>query len=92
MVYPLQSTMPKANPSASDAKVAANLPGTYEEAVRELEQLTSRLESGDVPLDQLLAGYQRGTELLQYCRGKLESVEGQIKVLDANQLKPWTPE
>lgn len=84
--------MPKANHSASDAKVGTNLPGTYEEAVRELEQLTSRLESGDVPLDQLLAGYQRGTELLQFCRGKLESVENQIKVLDANQLKPWTPE
>ena len=84
--------MPKAITPAPDAKLAAELPGSYEEALQELEQLASRLESGDMPLDQLLTGYQRGAALLQFCRGKLERVENQIKVLDANGLKPWTPE
>ena len=60
--------------------------------MRELEQLVGRLESGEMPLEQLLSGYQRGAELLQYCRAKLEAVENQIKVLDAGTLKTWTPE
>ena len=40
----------------------------------------------------LLAGYERGADLLKYCRDKLQAVEEQIKVLDAGVLKPWTSE
>ena len=65
---------------------------SYEAALQELEKLVGQLESGDMPLEQLLSGYQRGAELLQFCRDKLEAVENQIKVLDAGMLKPWTPE
>lgn len=55
----------------------------------ELEQLVARLESGELPLEQMLSGYQRGAQLLQYCRGQLKAVEDQIKVLDEGSLKPW---
>ena len=68
------------------------MPASYEVALAELEQLVSRLESGDMPLEQLLSGYQRGAELLKFCRDKLEAVEAQIKVLDEGVLKTWTPE
>jgi len=84
--------MPKAISPAPETANAVALPDTYEAALLELEQLASRLESGDMPLDQMLTGYQRGAELLQFCRSKLDSVEQQIKVLDAGVLKPWTPE
>ena len=67
-------------------------PISYEAALEELEQLVGRIESGQLPLEQLLTGYQRGAELLKYCRDKLEAVENQIKVLDEGALKPWTPE
>ncbi|HPH14448.1 MAG TPA: exodeoxyribonuclease VII small subunit [Burkholderiaceae bacterium] len=80
--------MPKASPSPA----ASVLPATYEAALLELEKLVGQLESGDMPLDQLLSGYQRGAELLKFCRDKLQAVEDQIKVLDAGTLKPWTPE
>jgi exodeoxyribonuclease VII small subunit len=80
--------MAKAPPSSP----ASNLPVSYEVALAELEQLVSRLESGDMPLEQLLSGYQRGAELLKFCRDKLEAVEAQIKVLDEGTLKTWTPE
>jgi exodeoxyribonuclease VII small subunit len=43
-----------------------------------------------MPLDQLLAGYKRGAELLQQCRARLQVVEDQVKVLEDGQLKPWT--
>ena len=84
--------MPKAPPPAPNTRNVAGLPATYEEALRELEDLAARLESGDMPLDQLLSGYQRGAQLLEFCRAQLETVENQIKVLDAGVLKPWTPE
>jgi exodeoxyribonuclease VII small subunit len=65
-------------------------PASYEAALQELEELTSLIESGRLPLEQLLAGYERGAELLKFCRDKLQAVENQIKVLDEGQLKPWT--
>jgi exodeoxyribonuclease VII small subunit len=58
----------------------------------ELEKLLVRLESGELPLDQLLAQYQRGAELLKFCRDRIEAVEHQIKVLDQGTLKTWTAE
>lgn len=67
-------------------------PASYEAALEELEQLAGLIESGQLPLEQLLTGYERGAELLKYCRDKLEAVENQIKVLDQGTLKPWTQE
>lgn len=58
----------------------------------ELEQLVGRLESGELPLEQMLSGYQRGAELLQFCKAKLQAVEDQIKVLDEGTLKVWKPQ
>ena len=66
-------------------------PATYEAALQELEALVGRLESGQLPLDQLLTGYQRGAQLLKFCRDRLEAVETQIKVLEGTELKPWMP-
>ena len=68
------------------------VPASYEAALAELEQLLARLESGELPLEQLLSGYQRGASLLRFCRERLEAVEGQIKVLDQGALKTWTAE
>jgi exodeoxyribonuclease VII small subunit len=78
--------MPKASSTASPSPA---LPDHYEAALQELEQLVAQLESGQMPLDQLLSGYQRGAALLAFCRDKLQAVEDQIKVLDGEQLKPW---
>ena len=40
----------------------------------ELEKLVSRMESDQLPLDELLAGYQRGQYLLDFCRERLAEV------------------
>ena len=73
-------------------KALSKPPASYEAALEELEQLVGLIESGQLPLEQLLTGYQRGAELLQFCRDKLQAVENQIKVLDQGTLKPWTQE
>ncbi len=82
--------MPKPRVTVAPAPVAEP-PASYEAALGELEALVARLESGELPLDQLLAGYQRGSGLLQFCRDKLQAVEDQIKVLDGDALKVWKP-
>ncbi|OIN92476.1 MAG: exodeoxyribonuclease VII small subunit [Comamonadaceae bacterium CG1_02_60_18] len=64
-------------------------PVSYEAAVQELEQLVARLESGDMPLEQLLGQYQRGAELLAFCRDRLQTVQEQVKVLDQGVLSTW---
>jgi exodeoxyribonuclease VII small subunit len=67
------------------------VPATYEQALAELDRLVQAMESGQLPLDQLLDSYKRGAELLQFCRGRLEAVEQQVQVLEDGQLKAWSP-
>jgi exodeoxyribonuclease VII small subunit len=55
---------------------------SYEAALQQLEALVSRMDSGQMPLDELLSGYARGAALLKRCRAKLAAVEQQIKLLD----------
>lgn len=86
---PKASAHPKSVSSPTHALEEIAPPASYEEAMQELETLVRRLESGEMPLDQLLTGYQRGAALLQFCRDKLQSVEDQIKVLDEGTLKVW---
>ncbi len=86
----MAKSSPLSKPSISEAaEVSPALPSSYEAALQELEGLVSSLESGQLPLDQLLTGYQRGAQLLTFCRSKLEAVENQIKVLEAGELKTW---
>ncbi|AGX88662.1 exodeoxyribonuclease VII small subunit [Candidatus Symbiobacter mobilis] len=68
-------------------------PGTpYEAALGELERLVASMESGELPLDRLLNEYRRACALVHHCRGRLEAVEEQFRVLDQGTAKPWTPE
>ncbi len=85
----VSSASSAASAYTSSAAPAPALPASYEAALQELEGLVSSLESGQLPLEQLLTGYQRGAQLLKFCRDKLEAVETQIKVLEGTELKPW---
>jgi exodeoxyribonuclease VII small subunit len=85
-----QVKSPMAMPEPSDSSPSLPVAADFESAMRELEQLVARLEGGQLALDQLLGSYQRGTELLSFCRGKLNAVENQIKVLEGGELKPWS--
>jgi len=84
------STLPTSSPAIASSADAQ--PVSYEAGLQELERLVNELESGQLPLDQLLGSYQRGAVLLAFCRDKLQAVEDQIKVLDAGSLKAWSAE
>jgi exodeoxyribonuclease VII small subunit len=75
--------------SSARTPASAGAPASYEAALAELEQLVSQLDAGQLPLEQLLTHYQRGAELLAFCRARLDAVENQIKVLEGGELKPW---
>jgi exodeoxyribonuclease VII small subunit len=77
---------------ARSAATASKEPASYEQALSELDRLVQQMESGQLPLDQLLEAYRRGAELLTFCRGRLQAVEGQVKLLEDGQLVPWEPE
>jgi exodeoxyribonuclease VII small subunit len=87
-----KASLPQTGEKTTKAAAKMAAPASYEAALSELEQLVAQLESGQLPLDQLMAGYQRGAELLKFCRGKLDAVEQQISLIEGDQLKPWVQE
>jgi exodeoxyribonuclease VII small subunit len=67
---------------------SANQPSTtpveqlsFEAALRELEAIVSRLEQGEVDLDDSIALYERGQALKLHCEQKLKSAESRLEKL-----------
>ena len=54
---------------------------TFEAAVSELETIVSQMESKQLPLQDTLAAFKRGTALLQHCQKTLAEVEQQVRIL-----------
>ena len=69
---------------------AATAPQSFEQAMAELAQLVTQMESGALPLEASVAAYARGSELVKYCAAQLEKVESQVKVLEGDMLKPFS--
>jgi exodeoxyribonuclease VII small subunit len=63
---------------------------TFETAQRELEQVVERLERGEASLDEAIALWERGEELLRFCLTRLETAEGRIEEL-AQRAAAATP-
>ena len=61
---------------------------SFEQALAELEKIVSRMESGDLSLEQALAAHKRGLELARLCQQRLESAQQQVNVLEGEVLKP----
>jgi exodeoxyribonuclease VII small subunit len=61
---------------------------SFEQALAELEKIVSRMESGDLSLEQALATHKRGLELARLCQKQLEAAQQQVKVLEGEILKP----
>ena len=66
------------------------LPKTFESALAELEKIVDSMETGQLPLDESIAAYRRGAQLLQYCQNALKEASQQVKILDAGILKEFS--
>lgn len=58
---------------------------SFEDALEELEAMVETMESGDLPLEKLIASYERGANLISHCESVLNDAR---KRLDLITLKP----
>jgi exodeoxyribonuclease VII small subunit len=56
---------------------------SFEGALAELEGIVGRLEAGGVPLEEMLALFERGQELVSFCNQALDQAELQVERLSA---------
>jgi exodeoxyribonuclease VII small subunit len=63
---------------------------SFEAAMAELEQIVADMEAGKLSLEDSLAAYKRGAELLAFCRGRLEDAQQQVRVLEDGVLKDFS--
>ena len=54
---------------------------SFEEALKQLEEIVQRLERGELPLEESLRLYEDGVRLSRLCQGRLEEAEGRIEAL-----------
>ena len=57
----------------------------FEDALRQLETLIERIESGQVGLEESLLAYEQGMKLITHCRSILEAAEKKITELSVNE-------
>ena len=62
---------------------------SFEESLKELENIVDKLESGDIDLEKSVKLYEKGMLLKKNCEDKLKNVEMQIKKikLENNKIK-----
>ena len=86
------------NPSKSTSTGASPKPTVpFEEAFEKLESIVVGMESGDLPLESLLAKYEEGVKLAKICQDKLAEAELRIQQLEKTaagelKLKPMAVE
>lgn len=62
---------------------------SFEAAYAELDDIIARLESGDLPLEDSVALYERGRQLAAHCQTLLDSAELRVsQIADDGTLAP----
>ena len=64
---------------------------SFEDALRELEEIVRKLESGNVELEKSIEIYERGAKLKAHCESRLKSAELKIEqIVQGSDGKPGT--
>lgn len=66
--------------SETDPDIAAL---SFEDALRALEDIVRKLESGEVPLDATMDLYERGEKLRKHCQARLDAAQLRIEKIVA---------
>lgn len=75
------------NMRAAEERVAADVPA-FEEALSQLEEAVQLLEGGQLPLNEALALFERGTRLAQRCQELLDQAELHVRRLATTGTEP----
>lgn len=67
----------------------AAAPKDFESALAELEKIVAQMESGKLSLEDSLTAYERGANLLNFCREAINKAEQQVQALENGVMKPF---
>ena len=70
----------------SETSAGDKPPVTFEEALRRLDEVVARLESGEVGLEEAVALFEQGQGYLAACRERLGAAQRRIEELTAESL------
>jgi exodeoxyribonuclease VII small subunit len=68
-------------PKPETPVASAAIPPDFEQSLAQLEALVTRLESGDLPLDEALASFEQGVRLTRDCQGALSAAQQKVQLL-----------
>jgi len=54
---------------------------TFEEAMKQLEQIVQELEAGDLPIEKAMKKFEQGMQLSKFCSEKLDETEKRVTML-----------
>lgn len=56
----------------------------FEQAMKRLEEIVEKMESGDLPLEDLIVRYEEGMKLVKICQERLAAAEQRIEIITRN--------
>ena len=59
-------------------------PESFESAMEQLETLVSKMESGDLSLEESLKAFEKGVKLTRFCQDQLQKAELKVQELNSN--------
>lgn len=62
-------------------------PQKFEIALKRLEEIVARMESGDLELDKALSLFEEGVSLVRFCTGKLDEAKKKVEILVSKEGK-----
>ena len=77
-------------PKSAGLNSSAKASVPFEEALKKLEAIVDAMESGDLPLEGLLAKYEEGMKLAKVCQEKLAEAELKIQQLEKDAAGEMT--
>jgi exodeoxyribonuclease VII small subunit len=69
---------------SSKPKTAAATELNFEKAMDRLEAIVEQMESGKLPLEELIVRYEEGMGLLKVCQERLATAEQKIEIIARN--------
>ncbi len=62
----------------------------FEESLERLEEITAKLESQDISLEESLKMFEEGIKLSRFCENKLTEAEQKLEVLKSDEIKQFS--
>jgi exodeoxyribonuclease VII small subunit len=76
----------------NEMAAASPPPKDFEAALAELESIVAAMEGEKLPLQESLAAYRRGAELVAFCQSALKDAQQQVEILEKGVLKSFAPD